>query len=97
MIIELEKLIIEYEQTLKEKDNLLKNLKERVLVNSDIEIDALKNEIKYYVRQIKQLKEENKLTLSTTNLLRISNNQLESQLAILEAEITKHKNIKDTK
>lgn len=97
MIIELEKLIIEYEQTLKEKDNLLKNLKERVLVNSDIEIDALKNEIKYYVRQIEQLKEENKLTLSTTNLLRISNNQLESQLAILEAKVTKHKNIKDTK
>jgi hypothetical protein len=51
--------------------------------NLSRKIENYNSEIKYYSRQIEQLKEENKLTLSATNLLKTSNTQLESQLATL--------------
>jgi len=50
--------------------NLIKKIE-----NSDLEIN-------YYKRQIEQLKEENRLILSATDLLKTSNKELEKQLAI---------------
>ena len=44
-------------------------------------------ETKHYLRQIEQLKEENQLTLSTTNLLKINNKELTSQLENLLKKI----------
>jgi exonuclease SbcC len=71
------------------------------LLESNREIDILENdkkllsrkienydsELMHYGKQIEQLKEENKLTLSTTNLLKMSNQQLESQLETLIKQI----------
>jgi hypothetical protein len=51
--------------------------------NLSREIENYASEIKYYTRQIEQLKEENRLTLSATNLLKTSNGQLEAQLKTL--------------
>ena len=51
--------------------------------NLSREIANYDSEIKYYGRQVEQLKEENKLTLSATSLLKTSNTQLESQLETL--------------
>jgi len=82
MIIELERLIVEYEKALKDRDIEIDELKEK---NTNIdkknrEIENYESDIRYYTRQIEQLKEENRLILSATNLLKISNQQLESQL-----------------
>ena len=107
MIGELEKLIGQYEQTLRAKDAKIDKL-ERVnasLVESSREVDSLErenrnlsrkvenydSEIKYYGRQIEQLKEENRLILSATNLLKTNNAQLESQNEALLKELAQLK------
>ena len=51
------------------------------------ELERSNSEIKYYSRQIEQLKEENRLTLSATNLLKTINTQLESKNSELLREI----------
>ena len=107
MIGELEKLIGQYEQTLRAKDAKIDKL-ERVnasLVESSREVESLErenrnlsrkvenydSEIKYYARQIEQLKEENRLILSATNLLKTNNAQLESQNEALLKELAQPK------
>ena len=91
----------------KKQDDLLDMIKSS-LVKSNREVESLENdkkllfrkienydsEIKYYVRQIEQLKEENSLTLSATALLKTSTTQLESQLKTLikDREILQLKN-----
>ena len=107
MIGELEKLIGQYEQTLRAKDAKIDKL-ERVnasLVESSREVDSLErenrnlsrkvenydSEIKYYGRQIEQLKEENRLILSATSLLKTNNAQLESQNEALLKELAQLK------
>ncbi len=107
MIAELEKLIGQYEQTLRAKDTKIDKL-ERVnisLVESSREVDSLErenrnlsrkvenyeSETKYYGRQIEQLKEENQLILSATNLLKTNNAQLESQNEALLRELAQLK------
>ena len=59
-------------KSLEELENDKKNLF-RKLENYDLEI-------KHYLRQIEQLKEENQLTLSTTNLLKTNNKELTIQV-----------------
>ena len=107
MIGELEKLIGQYEQTLRAKDAKIDKL-ERVnasLVDSSREVDSLErenrnlsrkvenydSEIKYYGRQIEQFKEENRLILSATSLLKTNNAQLESQNEALLKELAQLK------
>ena len=75
MIGEFETLFKRYEQTLKERENSIELLT-RKIENSEMET-------KHYLRQIEQLKEENRLTLSATNLLKTNNQQLEAQIASL--------------
>ncbi len=97
MIVQLEKLIEQYEQTLRERDNEISKLKGnllnidkkyQIILENDKKLFSKKienydYEIEHYVKQIEQLKEENKLALSTTNLLKINNKQLEAQLETL--------------
>jgi hypothetical protein len=81
MITELEKLIKEYEKSLRTKDEEIQEVK--ILENEKKflcrQIENYDSEIKHYNRQIEQLKEENRLTLSTTDLLKVSNKMLESK------------------
>jgi hypothetical protein len=81
MITELEKLIKEYEKSLRTKDEEIQEVK--TLENEKKflcrQIENYDSEIKHYNRQIEQLKEENRLTLSTTDLLKVSNKMLESK------------------
>jgi chromosome segregation ATPase len=92
----LEKEKVEFIERKKREEELYSVIKSS-LVESNREVETLENdkknlsreienyvsEIKHYIRQIGQLKEENKLTLSATNLLKISNGQLEAQLKTL--------------
>lgn len=117
MIAELEKLIVQYEHTLKEKKNEIKEMKSYIdsfekdrldfnrvkslLQKSTIKIENLENknrvlsrelersnyEMKYFSRQIEQLKEENRLSISATDLLKTINRQLESNNTELLKEI----------
>ena len=93
IIMELEKLIVQYEETLKIKDRektTLENREQELKSDKRLltrRIENYDSEINHYIRQIEQLKEENRLTLSTTNLLRTSNKQLESQLETLTKDI----------
>jgi len=107
MIEELEKLIIQYEETLKSKDREIKDKEieqtkaiNLALIQPHREIESLGNdnrnlirkiensdsEMKYYRRQIEQLKEENSLILSATDLLKTSNKELEKQLETLKKD-----------
>ena len=72
MIEELEKLIYKYEQSLRKDKNLLSQ-----------KIDNYESDIKHYIKQIQQLKDENGLILSAMDLLKTSNKQLQFQLDIL--------------
>jgi len=90
MIGELEKLIIKYEQTLKIKDKEINNIAQNIENEKKLlfrRIEDYDYEIEHYSRQIKQLKEENSLTLSTINLLKTNNNQLELQIKTLTNNI----------
>jgi hypothetical protein len=81
MIGELRKLIEQYEKSLRAKDEEIQEV--RTLENEKKflfrQIENYDSEIKHYTRQIEQLKEENRLTLSTTDLLKMSNKMLESK------------------
>ena len=90
MIGELEKLIIKYEQTLKIKDKEINSIAQNIENEKKLlfrRIEDYDYEIEHYSRQIKQLKEENSLTLSTINLLKTNNNQLELQIKTLTNNI----------
>jgi hypothetical protein len=71
-LISLGKVSKEVEELKYDKQNLFRKLE-----NSNLEI-------KHYLRQIEQLKEENQITLSTTNLLKINNTELTIQLENLK-------------
>ena len=75
MIGELEKLIVQYEKSLSSENSELR----RKVENFDFEII-------HYKRQIEQLKEENSLILSATDLLKTSNRELERQLNSLKKD-----------
>ena len=75
MIGELEKLIVQYEKSLSSENSELR----RKVENFDFEI-------MHYKRQIEQLKEENSLILSATDLLKTSNKELERQLNSLKKD-----------
>ena len=75
MIGELEKLIVQYEKSLSSENSELR----RKVENFDFEI-------MHYKRQIEQLKEENSLILSATDLLKTSNRELERQLNSLKKD-----------
>jgi hypothetical protein len=92
----LDKLIIQYEETIKNKNNEIKKLNHLIvklnhrinILEGDKEllskkIEHYSSETRLYLKQIEQLKEENKLIISTTDLLKMSNKQLENQLIFL--------------
>lgn len=95
-VASLEEEKVEFIESKKKQEELYAVIKSSLL-ESNREVETLKNdkknlsqeignytsEIKYYARQIEQLKEENKLTLSATSLLKTSNSQLEAQLETL--------------
>jgi len=78
LIEELEKLIAQYEKTLQEKNAIIEQTHQQKKV-------MMEGKMAHYREQIKQLKEENELTKSTIQLLKINNQQLLEQISYLQS------------
>jgi chromosome segregation ATPase len=83
---QLEKIEAKIIKFLEDRDRLIEQNREleELIDRQKSSLDEKDREIRYYTKQIEQLKEENRLAISTTNLLKISNRELEDKLKKIE-------------